>query len=329
MTGIVTQNFRINNATNFYNVFQDNSVPIYLFIARSFPWPNDNSPPTPTDTVEERKHTFDNILGVKRIGASDVVFGAPNTPWASGTVYAMYTSNTAYQGTDTAPANFYVVTDDLNVYKCLNNNNGAPSTINPSGTLTQSFTTADGYQWKYMLSVNTADALKFLTSNYIPVRTLTVDDGSPQWDVQQAAVVGAIETIIPVATGTGYLTNSGTLVSATTSTAVLGITATSTSGSYVNYGIYLTAGTGSGQLRKITSYNGSTRTVTVDSNWTTTPDATTSYIVSPYVSITGDGTGAKAYSTVNQHGFDWCELHLCDGFCSGEHFKWFGWNAKA
>ncbi|MBP7652745.1 hypothetical protein KA977_04940 [Candidatus Dependentiae bacterium] len=40
---------------------------------------------------------------------------------------------------------------------------------------------------------------------------------------------------------------------------------------YNNWGIYITSGTGAGQFRRITDYDGTTKTATVD-NWTTTPD---------------------------------------------------------
>jgi hypothetical protein len=68
------------------------------------------------------------------------------------------------------------------------------------------FTTADGYIWKYMYTVTTSNALKFLTNDYIPVQTLTSDDGSDQWDVQQAAIDGAIHVIKVTAGGSGYAT---------------------------------------------------------------------------------------------------------------------------
>ena len=53
---------------------------------------------------------------------------------------------------------FYVVTDAFNIYKCLDNSNGAVSTFDPStiGTPTQqgSFETADGYKWRYITSIS-------------------------------------------------------------------------------------------------------------------------------------------------------------------------------
>lgn len=66
-------------------------------------------------------------------------------------------------------ANFYVVTDDYNVYKCLDNNKGARSTVKPSGTQLEPFTTPDGYVWKFMYNIPINLRNKFYTDEYIPV----------------------------------------------------------------------------------------------------------------------------------------------------------------
>lgn len=43
--------------------------------------------------------------------------------------------------------------------------------------------------------------------------------------------------------------------------------------------IFLTGGTGIGQYRKISDYVGSTKVATIDTNWVTNPDATTTYLI--------------------------------------------------
>ena len=56
---------------------------------------------------------------------------------------------------------FYVMTDDYNVYKCLSNNDttsggivGTTSTVKPTGTGTSIISTADGYKWKFMYQIS-------------------------------------------------------------------------------------------------------------------------------------------------------------------------------
>jgi hypothetical protein len=65
--------------------------------------------------------------------------------------------------------NFYVVTDEYNVYKCLDNNNGVLSRYKPSGTQLDPFQTLDGYIWKFMYNIPINLRNKFYTDQYIPV----------------------------------------------------------------------------------------------------------------------------------------------------------------
>lgn len=62
-----------------------------------------------------------------------------------------------------------VMTDEYNVYKCLDNNNNAISTYKPIGTVVDPVTMPDGYMWKYLYSIPIALRNKFLTDVYMPV----------------------------------------------------------------------------------------------------------------------------------------------------------------
>lgn len=66
-------------------------------------------------------------------------------------------------------AAFYVVTDEYNVYKCLDNNNNTRSKVKPTGTALDPFTTSDGYVWKFMYNIPINLRNKFYTDEYIPV----------------------------------------------------------------------------------------------------------------------------------------------------------------
>lgn len=68
-------------------------------------------------------------------------------------------------------AEFYCLTDDFNVYKCLSNNNNLPSSIQPQGTSTTPVKLNDGYIWKYMYTVPLSVRNKFLTATTMPVVT--------------------------------------------------------------------------------------------------------------------------------------------------------------
>ncbi len=66
-------------------------------------------------------------------------------------------------------ANYYVVTDDYNVYKCLDNNNNGRSTYKPTGTQLEPIKLLDGYVWKFMYNIPINLRNKFYTDEYIPV----------------------------------------------------------------------------------------------------------------------------------------------------------------
>ena len=66
-------------------------------------------------------------------------------------------------------ANFYVITDDYNVYKCLDNNNNSQSRYKPTGTQLDPITTLDGYVWKFMYNIPINLRNKFYTDEYVPV----------------------------------------------------------------------------------------------------------------------------------------------------------------
>jgi len=65
--------------------------------------------------------------------------------------------------------NCYVMTDEYNVYKCLDNNNKAISTYKPIGTVVDPVIMPDGYMWKYLYSIPIALRNKFLTDVYMPI----------------------------------------------------------------------------------------------------------------------------------------------------------------
>jgi hypothetical protein len=203
MPAIVSSKFRVHNAEQFLEAFSETSNTImYFYVGGPSAFTSDASPPTPTNSTANVEYLpWRDMMALKRVTSSDVSLAIPRYDWTSGTVYVQYDdADTNLIESD----NFYVVTDEYNVYKCLFNNSGAASTTKPTGVSTSEFTTADGYIWKFMYKVSTSDALKFLTNDYLPVEKLDSDDGSDQWDVQAAAVDGAIHVVKVTSGGSGY-----------------------------------------------------------------------------------------------------------------------------
>ena len=292
MPAIITNGFRTYNADNFIGSFASNKV--YLMIGKADAWsgadlgqyaessPSDTAIPTPIDTTVAPFIHHNDMIAAKLISASDVSHVVKRVDWTSGTVYTEYN----HKQDDQIDQTFFVMTDQYNVYKCISNYGGAASTVKPTGQSTSISETSDNYRWKFMYEVQQADVLKYVTTDWIPVKYLSSDDGNLQWDVQQAAVDGALEHIDVTAGGTGYVnTNTGTAQAGSISTTIkLAATASATDDIYNGMTVYISSGTGSGQIKVITDYVGSTKIATV-SAWTTTPDATSVYEVMPAVTI--------------------------------------------
>ena len=78
--------------------------------------------------------------------------------------------NYAYSGAaNIQSSNFYILTDDFNIYKCLDNFNNSPSTVKPTDIAYEAFTLSDGYKWKFTGTVPIYLRNKFLTDFQFPV----------------------------------------------------------------------------------------------------------------------------------------------------------------
>lgn len=66
---------------------------------------------------------------------------------------------------------FYCITTDNNVYKCIDNNKGAKSTVKPYATSTSTLRTQDGYLWKFMYTIPVSLVNRFMTTTDMPVAT--------------------------------------------------------------------------------------------------------------------------------------------------------------
>lgn len=308
-----TKDLSINTAKAFISALnaqdtrnEKNSVILYAVLGNVYPYVNEPTPIMPPDNEQYLQYeAHRKFIGAKKINVTDVSHVAPRYDWVSGTVYSMYRDTDI----DMYDRPYYVFTNEFNVYKCLYNNKGAPSTVKPTGFSTTPFTTSDGYTWKYMYTVSLGEANKFLTSVHIPVKTLNADDGSVesarQLAVQNASVNGAINIIETVDVGSNYLQVANGVVEAGGKFTLRVSLPNSTQGIspidniYNGSSVYIISGTGAGQLRRIIDYSGATRTLVVNTAFSTTPNTDSRVIISPTITIIGDGSGAKAYTRVD------------------------------
>lgn len=174
--------------------------PFYVFAAKSTPWPNDNAPPFVDNSVDEFEYKIPSELLFARYvdnGFSSLMIR--RNDWTYGEIYDKYD----YQDPLLFDKRFFVVTYEAgvyNVFKCLNNNKGVISTQQPLLSETAPddvyYSTTDGYQWKYMYTIDNLSYNRFATADYIPV----IQNAS----VQGNAVSGSIETYIIDSGGANY-----------------------------------------------------------------------------------------------------------------------------
>ena len=237
MAAIITEKFRVHNARQFKEDFGEAASSTYVFIGRSNPWAVDTSPPTPVNGTSEEVDAWSDMTALKKVGSADVSHGLTRYDWTSGVKYDEYahdisatSTSSATSATSLYTSRFYVMTDEYHVYKCLRTGRDASgatvnSTVKPTGTsATALIETSDtgaasgrGYLWKYMYTVTASDTIKFVTNDFIPVKTIGAqteifpfgasspsDDGSSQWDVENSAVSGGLHHAIVTAGGSGY-----------------------------------------------------------------------------------------------------------------------------
>jgi len=190
MAAIITDQLRILNAKNFVAGVQSSQNSYYAFIGLPNPenyqsdW--DTSPPAPKDSLDQSNDYWDTMLALKKINSSDISQVVRKIGWASGITYDMWrndiTRNNPSQPSgsfDIYSANYYVMNSDFRVYICLYNNatpennfQGGPSLDEPTFTdlePREAGNSGDGYIWKYLYTIKPSQAVKFDSTNYIPV----------------------------------------------------------------------------------------------------------------------------------------------------------------
>lgn len=114
-------------------------------------------------------------------------------------------------------------------------------------------------------------------------------DTTPKYAFDLDVHVNNSETLTPSAvsgnvtlTSTSSKHDTGTAQAGSSTTITLKSASSSTDDYYNGLYITITGGTGSGQIRTIHDYVGSTKVVTVDRAWTTAPDATSTYSLTTF-----------------------------------------------
>lgn len=252
---------------------------------------DNNAPEANSSIAISNFEVYRNMLYGKQFTGVNIAYVVNRINWTANTVYDYYDD----QDPNLYSKNFYVVNSSNRVYKCLFNNYGAQSTVepqnfNPNGDFV---TLPDGYKWKYLYTINSLDYNRFASTSYVPVKRDTL--------VESYATVGAIHVIKIDNAGTNYPYANGSVVSRISPTVIQlspsGLD--NINGIYQDSTFYVYSGSGNNFISTIVDY-----TVNTTGNFITTSkptpilNSTTKYKIGPTVTAVGDGTGMEAFAYV-------------------------------
>jgi hypothetical protein len=309
---LVTKKFKDLSVELFKEELEEGYYTYYAFIGKQTAYtPTDSSIPQPTDSVQDTDlGIYKNIAFAKKITAADAKHMVPRYDWTSNTTYVQYDD----ADPDLFSKKYFVVVYESStyyVYKCIYSPNTTSTSVptrtdtSPSDTF---YETSDGYQWKYMYSVDNTTFNKFSTQYYMPV--------IPDANVSGNAINGSIDLITVTEKGARYdnfisgaqFKNASELI-VNGNEKVYQITANNAS-SISNFykGCYLyivTSSSAQSQYREISNYisNSSGNFVVLNSafNSIQRPQVNDIYDISPKIVINGSDytTNAEARAIIN------------------------------
>jgi hypothetical protein len=221
MAAIITNTFKQQIAQSIFDEVYfptaSNTHKYYIGIGKSEQWDSNETVPNPLNSPREIRNLRAGLQSIK--ATSDLSFVIPRYNWTSGSIYQGYDDNFT-----AIPSNsYYVLTEDNQVYICLQQGRSATgiintSTIKPTKPVTDElaakpFKTDDGYVWKFLYSIGANRASTYLSANFLPIEKILDSDllGRPltileneQLLIQNAAVPGQILGVAVTNGGTGY-----------------------------------------------------------------------------------------------------------------------------
>lgn len=196
MSALVTDQFRILNATNFIDSIDNNSYyvwvglpnpQIYTGFARDANWESPSNPagsvPNPIDSFTYLSQYEDTLLYGKKVTSLNTRRVIRRIDYQSGVRYDMYRND--YSVNNPSPvskrtrlydSNYYIMNSQYKVYICIENGSSGINTTGNQSQFEPTFTDLepsvagtgeDGYVWKYLFTVSPNDIIKFDSTEYI------------------------------------------------------------------------------------------------------------------------------------------------------------------
>ena len=154
------------------------------------------------DNINSQALAFEDLIFLTKLRSEDMRIGSEYIKWTDSIKYDELDFDKNISN--------IILTDDNNMYYCINNNNSL-STVKPESTQEDVFQTSDNYQWKFIGNLNDVDK-EFLSDSTIPITSMVNDDKN-NYGIYSAKVlqsVGKFENDIDYtisSTGTGVELN--------------------------------------------------------------------------------------------------------------------------
>jgi hypothetical protein len=324
---LVPTNYIVTSNKLLLDDIQSNAY--YLFVGDNRD--RDGNPPAqPIDMIyDTHADAYNNMHFGKKVHANnDVRLMIRNIPYEPGFVIDAYDD----QDSQLFLKDFYAIVNAdafYHVFKCLDNNMGAVSSVTPnfshiSGANTQFYQTSDGYKWKYMFSVSDLEYQKFGTTELFPVVANT--------SVSDDSVDGSIDNILILDTGRRYDNHlQGTFSSGTLRVngnnriyAVTNAAASTANDFYNGCLLSIVGGTGIGQHKTISDYfvNSSGKFLVTNSSFSTDLATDSQYELTPQVLVHGaseSSTNVLARALINSSASN--SIHRIEIINRGSGFK--------
>ena len=204
MPAIVTNQFRISNASNFVDSVSSTSNSYYVFVGLSNPtssgygrktdWNSDTD--NPIDNLDYLSFSNQNMCFGRKVNSSNIRRIVKKHEWIRGRTYEMYRHDYSASNLTKASSsaslydsNYYVVNSNYQVYICLDNGTAGITTVPQASLDEPTFTdlepsaagsSNDGYTWKYLFTIPSSDIIKFDSTEYISLPNEWETTTSPQ-----------------------------------------------------------------------------------------------------------------------------------------------------
>lgn len=234
MSATITDVFKRELLDNLYSDFNgwdyDSTNPssklnyYYMGIGKSESWDDEGTPPNPNPSREDATDFQASLQALKIV--TDLSYVIPRRNWSPGSIYTPFRNGNSSDTTVGTLADiigsYYVITDDNNVYVCLQQGMTDEGTVTnslykPTEVTPEPFSSgSDGYVWRFLYNVGTYNSRRYLTSEWMPVEHIyDSNDGGPllsalsasrlaQYEIQEASVPSQILAVNVDSSGIGY-----------------------------------------------------------------------------------------------------------------------------